>query len=121
MSRAVYKYEIPYAGVPYGFDLKLPVGAQVLHVGPQRLGSAVSGFETYVWALVDTDAPHSSRWFFLAGTGDSIPEDAHEHVASWQSQDGYGREYVYHLFECAPPPPGQAAEFSVRRELVGVA
>ncbi|MDP3766877.1 MAG: hypothetical protein Q8S13_02575 [Dehalococcoidia bacterium] len=87
MSRTVYKYEIPMTG-DY-VEIKLPRGAEILHVAAQH--------ETpYLWALVDPKAPLVSRRLRFAGTGHTIAPDVGRHLGSFFVHDG---ALVFHIFE----------------------
>ncbi len=60
--KTIYHYGL---GVPKSIVpniVSMPVGAELLHVGP-RMG------EVRVWALVDVDEPDEERRIWLVGTG----------------------------------------------------
>lgn len=83
-TKTVFKYEVPIDGAPH--HLKIPTGAQVLHVGQQGSGSVM------LWCEVDPAAPEANRYLQVFGTGQEIPLHA-EHWGT--SQDG---PYVWHLY-----------------------
>lgn len=74
--RTIWKFPFPIADE---FTLRMPVAAEILHVGVQVQGDAralavfggiPSAFETpCLWALVDSDAEQVERRFVLRGTG----------------------------------------------------
>ena len=84
----VFKY--PISAVDYAV-LKLPVGAQLIHVATQR-------DKPCLWALVDPTAPMEMRKFKVVGTGHAIDESVEKliHVGSWLM---HGDSLVFHLFE----------------------
>ena len=72
--------------------LLMPVGAKVLTV--QAQGRWLS-----LWALVDEAPslhPKESRAFAVYGTGNPIPEDPGEYIATVQTHAG---DLVWHVFE----------------------
>ncbi len=89
--KTIYKY--PF-GITDDFEIFMPEGARVLHVGMQY-------DRPCIWALVDPNAVQEERKFHLAGTGHSIEDK----IADWQyvgtftMQDG---ALVFHLF-CEVP------------------
>lgn len=63
--RTIWKYPIP---VGTTFELELPRGAIVRHIGAQEEGPVM-------WVEVDSKARPILRRFYMAGTGDAIPEN----------------------------------------------
>lgn len=85
--RAVWKYEIDTrAG---DTDVKIPVGAQIVHVGHQSLDPSIVTF----WAEVDLDAPRITRTFAIYGTGHQIGRGMYRGTALVSSR------LVWHLYE----------------------
>ena len=85
--RTVWKFPFMLLGQ---IGLQMPQGAKILLVQPQ-IGQ---GNWPTMWAEIDTDAPLVERYFLLTGTGHPIPENAGEHIASFQ----HGA-FVWHLWE----------------------
>lgn len=84
--KVVYKYQILNTN---GGEIRLPVGAEVLHADEQN-----GGF--YIWALVDHDATKLvTRTFGVWGTGWSIDEYPMVDYIS-TVKDG---AFVWHFFE----------------------
>ena len=48
-------------------EIRLPRGAEVLHVGCQR-------GDLFLWAMVNDDADIGPRWFEINGTGNRLPD-----------------------------------------------
>lgn len=65
----VWKYSLPIRDEPP--TLRVPVGAEVLHVGQQNLRT-----EVVMWARVRPDQPLVERQFIVRGTGHPVPADA---------------------------------------------
>jgi hypothetical protein len=85
--RTIYKYPIDTLDQ---FTVRMPKGAQVVHVDMQ-MGSA------QMWAMVDTEQSDVPRKFALRGTGhdcEDMPVSAH--VGSFQM---HGGRLVFHLFD----------------------
>ena len=76
----VYKY--PIAG-----QLDLPVGATLVQVANQGLGS-------FAWFRVDATAEVEARLFRIVGTGDAWDNSEWEHRWTWME-----RAFVWHLLE----------------------
>lgn len=71
--------------------LDVPQGAQVLHVGVQRMGAVE---EACVWALCDPGAPKVSRMLYAVPTGGS-PRDDVEYVGTFTIENGLW----FHVFD----------------------
>ena len=85
-KQVIWKYPVP---VEDSFEVDLPKGAQILHVGAQ-------GVMYFMWCLITHPATSVEvRRFRVFDTGQLIPDDEDlTHVATWQ-QAGF----VWHLFE----------------------
>ncbi len=85
----VWKYPIR----PGFQTMKLPTGARILSVQPQR------GF-VQMWALCDPDAPTEDRIILAVGTGQPWEQtEKLEHISTWQED---GETLVFHAFEVTP-------------------
>ncbi len=80
----IYKYLISPDS-----SIMMPVGAKVLCVGVQR-------DETYLWAMVDPDAPGEERHFRAIPTGQQFDPTGMEYVGTFHGVEGWT---VFHLFE----------------------
>ena len=86
---------------PIRFEIPMPPGAFVLHVGIQRNN------EPAIWALVNPEAhpaSYETRVFYGLMTGENLPFDplapgAPQHRGTLLLDDG---EFVLHLFEEVP-------------------
>lgn len=81
----IYKYPLPAVGRNH---LNMPAGAKLLTVQLQH------GVPT-VWAVV-SDEPIESRVIDLRMTGETLPPDPGEYIATVQMQDG---NFVLHAFD----------------------
>ena len=71
-------------------QIEMPWGASIKLV-------EVQDGEPTLWAEVHPANPKVTRRFWLVGTGDEIPEEADQHVASFQMPPD-----VWHLYEETP-------------------
>lgn len=83
--KTIWKFEIPVAE---SFGVGMPSGAEILSVQVQR------GFPC-VWAIVDSEAPQTTRYFCIRGTGHPLGEVG-KYIGTFQV---HGGELVFHLFE----------------------
>lgn len=67
----------------------MPAGAKLLDVQMQ-------GGECCVWALCDQSAAKEPRHIAIYGTGNQMPDEAGEYVATFQM---HGGALVFHAFE----------------------
>lgn len=87
----VWKYPIPNPGP---FELQLPAGARVVHVGAQAHGP---GRQLCLWAEVHPDAPPLPRRFLCLETGAAIDEKlAVVHCGTALLEGG---RTVWHVYE----------------------
>lgn len=86
----VFKYEI-------NGDIRMPQGAQLLHVGEQQEHNRL---KLFVWALVNPDEPMVRRVLSVIGTGMTSQEDTSTYVGTVQSQSGL----VWHVFDQGEVP-----------------
>ena len=70
-------------------ELQMPAGAKVLTAQMQ-------GDQPQLWALVDPTQPKERRVFVIYGTGNSVPDNPGEYVATFQMDGG---ALVWHVFE----------------------
>lgn len=82
--RTVYKYPLRVANVQ---PLKVPKGAQFLHVG-------VQGEQLVLWASVDTAQPLETFSIAVVGTGQSAPEPSE----SYYLGTAHMPPFVWHVF-----------------------
>lgn len=96
-DKVVYKYILPLSD-GQEHKVRMPIGAQIIHVGTQ-------GENICIWALV-TPLPeeHVERNFFIVGTGDVFDYTPAfmPHVWSVQMVQ-YEHEFVWHIFERIDP------------------
>jgi hypothetical protein len=88
MSKAVWKFPIPFPPREDMFTLRVPEGATPLTVQMQR-------GQPQLWALVDTDAPRTDYLFRIAGSGHPIDEVV-QYIGTFQMASG---DLVFHVFE----------------------
>ena len=84
--RKVFKYALKIGGIT---NLKLPKGAQALHVD-------VQGSLPQLWALVDPEAEKQKRCFLFVATGQPIERADLRHVSTFMMDGG---KFVFHVFE----------------------
>ena len=83
----VHKYNFPFPADT--FELHLPEGARVLHVGMQ-------GDDPRMWVLVDPKDFPTPRRFRVVGTGVPIEQSLEDwrHISTF-----FMGEFVWHVFE----------------------
>lgn len=69
--------------------VQMPAGAKLLDV--QMQGGACC-----LWALCDENAPKEQRRIAIYGTGNLMPDEPGEHIATFQM---HGGSLVFHAFE----------------------
>lgn len=84
----VFKYPIP---INDDFEMKLPRGAQILHIDSQQ-------GQPMLWALVDPGALKETRRFRFAGTGHEIIENP-ENLIHRGTFKLHGDALIFHIFE----------------------
>ena len=67
--------------------LAMPTNAEILYVGTQKE-------VLHIWALVDSDADTEIRHFYVAATGEPVPDG--QYLGTVFQYDG---AYVWHIFE----------------------
>lgn len=82
----IFKYELPLSA---DFELDLPEGAKVVHVGLEP--SMLVGLR--LWALVDKNAPMKTRRFSVLGTGQEFHHEA-TYLGSVITSP-----FIWHVFE----------------------
>lgn len=91
--RTVFKFELPILTDVDDNDqvhVKMPRGANVLHVGVQEGG-------VFVWAIVDRDEEFTERHFGIIGTGNRI--DHVEKPGNIYVGTVHHGPFVWHVFE----------------------
>ena len=83
--KTIYKWSL----TPGSTDLHMPAGAKVLTVQMQ-------GDQPQLWAMVDSSQLKWWRTFEIYGTGQPMPENPGEYVATFQMEHG---ALVQHVFE----------------------
>ena len=78
--------------------LALPKGAKYLDVQLQ-------GGEPQLWCMCNASAPLEPRRFAIHGTGNAMPDDPGEYLATFQTG-----AFVWHLFEVFTPTIEQRNE-----------
>jgi hypothetical protein len=95
MALRIWKWPLKMAAEQ---DLQLPKGAKYLDVQLQ-------GGEPQLWCMCDTNAPLESRRLMIHGTGNPMPDDPGEYVATFQTG-----ALVWHLFDVSHLPTEQRNE-----------
>jgi hypothetical protein len=85
MAKAVWKFELPSVIT----DVQMPIGAEILDV-------QVRHGVVCLWALVDINAPRTTRVFQYYGTGHTLEPNPGRYIGTVQMSDGY---LVFHIFE----------------------
>lgn len=89
----IYKYQLgTIVIIEEEIKVDMPVGARVLHVQSQK-------DIPYVWALVDPSAELKEHYFYIAFTGEDVPNEG-EYLGTIFQFDG---TYVWHVFEVQKP------------------
>ena len=83
MARQIYEYIL---GIFDDNEFDMPAGAEISHIDNQN-------GRICLWAQVDTNQPTHLRSFFMAGTGQDIPQDA-KYIGTAQLPPR-----VWHVFE----------------------
>jgi DNA-directed RNA polymerase subunit RPC12/RpoP len=82
----IYKYPLP---IGEDIEISMPMAAQILTVQTQK--------ETpCLWAMVETDAPLTTRKFCIRGTGHPFKGNEGKYLGTFRLQGG---DLVFHLFE----------------------
>jgi hypothetical protein len=91
MIQRIYRYRLPITDAP---AIELPIGAQVLSVGPPRDGRD----ELDLWALVDPDQVAIRTEFRIVGAGNPVPYDCGRFIGTVPT---HGGQLIWHVFEAA--------------------
>lgn len=83
----IWKFPLRVTDVQHVIDM--PVGAKLLDVQMQ-------GDDCCMWALCNEHAPKELRRIAIYGTGNPIPDDPGEYVATFQMRGG---SLVFHVFD----------------------
>ena len=89
VSHAIYKYDLGPTDLQF---IRLPKGAQLLHVETQHQGIKL-------WALVNlNESEEETRNILIKGTGHAIEEpiDLLKHISTFMTAD---KMFVFHAFE----------------------
>jgi hypothetical protein len=85
-ERKIFKYPLP---IDDEIEISMPDGSEILTVQPQK-GTPC------IWAIVDTDAPLTTRRLCLRGTGRTFKGNEGKYIGTQQIDNG---ALVFHLFE----------------------
>lgn len=85
----IWKYPLQIADRQH---LRMPAGAKLLTVQTQ------TGLPQ-LWALVDEKAEHDYRAIAIYGTGNPMPDEPGQYIATFQT---HGGDLVWHAFEVKP-------------------
>lgn len=64
--------------------------------GAKLLDAQMQGGQLCLWALCNQDAPTEPRYLAVYGTGNPMPDDPGEYLATFQMSGG---ALVFHVFE----------------------
>ena len=84
MPQVVWKYQLDRAGRT---EVTMPGGAKVVEV-------AMQGDRFTLWAVVCPGIVNQKRVFYIVGTGDPLPPEAHTHLGTVHVE-----VFVFHIFE----------------------
>ena len=84
----IWKWEIPVTDIQ---TIPMPEGAKLLDVQMQNGACCI-------WALCDPKAKNVLRTLAIYGTGNPVPDDPGEYVATFQI---HGGSLVFHVFDLA--------------------
>lgn len=82
--KTIHKFTLTQNGSQ---TIEMPRGAKILHCAPQH-------GEVQLWALVNTDEPKVTRFFWIIGTGQEMPDVPLKYVGTVQIT-----MWVWHIFE----------------------
>lgn len=85
----IWKWEIE---VTDSQEVMMPQGAKLLDVQLQH-------GQCCIWALCDEQAPKAPRKIAIYGTGNAIPDEPGEYIATLQERGG---ALVFHAFDLTP-------------------
>ena len=86
MNNVIWKFELQFTDMQI---LAMPVGAKILDVQMQN-------GNLQLWALCDNEMQNENRKIAIYGTGNPVPSNSGEHIATFQMSDG---NLVFHVFE----------------------
>ncbi len=102
LEKVIYKYTLPLKD-GREHSVRMPMGAQVIHVG-------VQGLNICLWAIVNPlPEEYVERQFFIMGTGDPFEYNPNFTPHIWTVQmvdpdNSWGQtEFVWHVFERLNP------------------
>jgi DNA-directed RNA polymerase subunit RPC12/RpoP len=89
-ERKIYKYPLP---IDDEIEISMPEGSEILAVHTQ-----VNYLKETpcIWAIVDTDAPLTTRRLCIRGTGRTFRGNEGKYIGTFQFDNG---ALVFHLFE----------------------
>ena len=99
MTRRIFKYEIKGPGAQI---ISMPRGAEIVAVQMQ-------GIYPFMWAVVDDEAPAEDRRFYVAATGEAIPDDS-RYLDTFYMRTAVDTPLVWHLLEPTSPGAGEAPQ-----------
>lgn len=86
----IYKYPLEITDIQ---TLEMPIGAKLLDAQMQNGNLCL-------WALVDTAANKEKRSIAIYGTGNPMPDEVGEYIATFQTMGG---AFVGHVFDLGKP------------------
>lgn len=87
--KSIYKYPVKMVGDQL---IKIPVGAEILHVDLQFEG-------IYMWALCDPSGELEERKIVIIGTGHPIPNQVVDKLHHLGTVPMSGGSLIWHIFE----------------------
>lgn len=85
LAQTIWKF--PLGGRSSRVEVEMPDGAIVVEVAEQHGGFTL-------WAVVVPGSAPQRRVFYIVGTGDDVPADAHTHIGTVHTGG-----FVFHIFE----------------------
>jgi DNA-directed RNA polymerase subunit RPC12/RpoP len=85
-ERKIFKYPLP---IDDEIEISMPEDSEILTVQTQK-GTPC------IWAIVDTDAPLTTRRLCLRGTGHAFKGNEGKYIGTFQLDNG---ALIFHLFE----------------------
>lgn len=83
----IWKFPLGKTVTDSVITVQMPKNAKILHVRSQKDVPCV-------WTLVDPEADTESRYFYIAATGETVPDG--QYLGTVFQYDG---AYVWHIFE----------------------
>lgn len=93
----IWKYQVPWQ---YEFELSLPEGFRLLHVGTQGIDGIDEAEQLCFWVLHDLTQPKFTVRFVIYGTGHLL---AHDPMNLWHMETVQVGKHVWHVFAVTRP------------------